>query len=356
MLNLDDRTAVTAHDPSGFVGLVEAFPEQCLRTLGIVREARLPRSCDGVTSVILTGLGGSAAGGDFAKGLYDSLSHVPFQVNRDYHLPNWVGPGTLVFAASYSGNTEETLAAYHEAKGRGAQIVAVTSGGALRERAASDGVPHVVVPGGQPPRTALGFMLLPVVYASEQAGLLPRQDYEGVIATLFEVRDRYGVDRPEPDNGAKQMARALTGRLGLFYAAGAWQTGIANRWRCQINENAKEMAFHNTFPELCHNEILGWEGAGEQGVEEWVTVLLLGGDESPRMLARIGATLELIDAKTSFHKAKGFGESLLARMLSLAHFGDYVSVYLAALAGRDPAAMAAIDRLKAELAKIEAPA
>ncbi|MBS1709324.1 MAG: bifunctional phosphoglucose/phosphomannose isomerase [Armatimonadetes bacterium] len=353
---LDDRAAVTAHDPSGFVGLVEDFPEQCLRTLEIVRGTPLPDAMSGVESVVLTGLGGSAAGGDFAKGLYDTQSTVPFQVNRDYHLPHWVGIRSLVFAASYSGNTEETLAAYDEAKGRGAKIVAVTSGGALADKAKADGYPLVVVPGGQPPRTALGYMLMPVVYASDKFGLLPKQDYEGVIATLFEARDRFGLARPQLHNDAKQLAEQLSGKVGLLYAAGAWQAGVANRWKGQINENAKEMVFTHVFPELCHNEILGWEGSAKQGVASWLTVLLLGGDESPRMLARIAATFSLIEDKTSFAKASGFGESLLARMLSLAHFGDYVSVYMAALAGRDPAAMVAIDRLKAELAKIDAPA
>lgn len=353
---LDDRSAVTQHDPSGFVGLVEAFPEQCLRTLEIVRGADLPDALPGVTSVVLTGLGGSAAGGDFAKGLFDAQSSVPFQVNRDYHLPHWVGPSTLVFATSYSGNTEETLAAYDEAKSRGATVVAVTSGGQLAEKAKADGFTCVTVPGGQPPRTALGYMLVPVVFTSDKLGLLPRQDYEGVVATLFEARDRFGLDRPTTGNEAKLLAEKLSGKVGLLYAAGAWQAGVANRWKGQINENAKEMVFTHVFPELCHNEILGWEGSGEQGVDAWVTVLMLGGDESPRMLARIAATFELIEGKTSFAKASGFGESLLARMLSLAHFGDYVSVYMAALAGRDPAAMVAIDRLKAELAKIDAPA
>jgi len=138
-----------------------------------------------------------------------------------------------------------------------------------------------------------------------------------------------------------------------LYGEGSWQYAIAQRWRGQINENAKEMVLTHVFPELCHNEILGWQGSDEQSVGNWISVLLAGGSESERIKTRIEITCRLIGDATEFHTITARGNGTLAKMLSLAHVGDWLSLYLAALAGRDPGQMIAIDRLKEELSRID---
>lgn len=332
------------HDATGFLALVQDFPDQVARAEEIARTASLPSWRAVPDNVVLIGMGGSAAGGDFLQALFDAQARVPFAVSRAYTLPHWVGSGSLVLACSYSGNTEETLASYEEAKHRGASIIAVTSGGALEALAQQDGFPVVRVPGGQPPRTALGYMLVPGVVACIRMGLLGEVDW-AALGTLLE-----GV-RAENEPGdrvseAEAMARNLVDAVPVVYGQSPWTGAVANRWRGQINENSKAMCHTHVFPELCHNEILGWEGSARQG--RWHVVLLEGGDESEQMQKRVRETLDLTGV--SFSRLVAQGDELLARMLHLAYFGDYVSLYLAELTGQDPAQMRAIDELKARLA------
>lgn len=333
-----------AHDTTGFLALVQDFPDQVARAVEIAQSASLPAWRAVPDNVILIGMGGSAAGGDFLQALFDAQARVPFAVSRSYSLPHWVGQGSLVLACSYSGNTEETLASYDEAKHRGASIIAVTSGGALAARAHQDGFPVVQVPGGQPPRTALGYMLVPGVVACIRLGLLGEVDWPGLIEGLRAVRDDN-----EPGSrlsAAESLARELVDAVPVVYGQGHWTGAVANRWRGQINENSKAMCHTHVFPELCHNEILGWEGSSRQG--RWHVVLLEGGDESPQMQKRVRETLDLTGV--TFTRVPAIGADLLAKMLNLAYFGDYVSLYLAELTGHDPAQMKAIDELKARLA------
>lgn len=301
---------------------------------------------------MLSGMGGSAAGGDFARSLFEAKSAVPFIVNRDYRLPNYVGLGDYIFCASYSGNTEETLSAYADAKKAGAQIIAVTSGGKLAEQAKADGFPVYMIPGGHPPRTALGFMLIPVLVASETLGLIPKHDYEKCFSLLDQCSSDWTVSNPFESNPTKQLGQAMFGKLAVLYGLGQWQGTIANRWKGQINENAKNLAFPNTYPELNHNEILGWVGAHKQGVAKWLMVTLMDGTESDKMKTRSAVTERLVGATAEAHHVTARGDDLLEKMLSLTFYGDFVSIYLAALNGVDPENIDSINTLKEELSKV----
>lgn len=352
MHKLDDPSFVLRLDPKGMYKLTTEFPAQCVRALEIAKGTDLGSLARPVSSVVLTGLGGSAAGGDFTRALFEAHAKVPFTVNRDYHLASFVGPDTLVFAVSYSGNTEETLSAYADAKRRGAQIVVVTNGGKLAEAAKADGYPTVIIPAGQPPRTALGYLLIPVVYACEKFGLIPAQDYAATFALLEKCVADWSLEVPFESNPTKQLAETLFGNLSVLYGLGSWQAIVANRWKGQINENSKNMAFPNAFPELNHNEILGWVGAGKQGVKKWIAVYLEDGSESAKLQARARVTAELIKDVATVVRVQARGEALLEKMLSLTLFGDFVSLYLAALNEVDPENIDSINVLKAELAKV----
>lgn len=349
---LDDRAFVTRLDPNGMLRRTEDFPKQCREALEIARAVDLKPAPHRPSVVILTGMGGSAAGGDFARSLFEAQAAVPFIVNRDYNLPNYIGLGDYVFCASYSGNTEETLSAYASAKKAGAKIIAVTSGGKLSELAKADGFPVYTIPGGHPPRTALGFMLIPVLVASEALGILPKQDYEAAFSLIEQCSKEWTVETPFEQNPTKQLAAAMFGGLAVIYGLGPWQGAIAGRWKGQINENAKNLAFPNTYPELNHNEILGWIGAGKQGVAKWLMITLEDGTESAKMKARASITERLVSGVAEPHHVQARGESLLEKMLSLTFFGDFVSIYLAALNGADPESIASIDTLKEELSKV----
>jgi glucose/mannose-6-phosphate isomerase len=353
MHQLDDLSFLTRLDPKEMLRLTCEFPQQCRQALEISREVQLPELGFTPDLAVLTGLGGSAAGGDFVRALFDEGAGVPFVVNRDYHLPSWVTLRSLVVCASYSGNTEETLSAFTDAKKSGAKVLAVTSGGKLADQSEEAGYPVYRIPGGQPPRTALGYMLIPVLVACEKLGLLKAMDYDRAFSLLDECVRGWGPDAPLSSNPAKQLAAELHGGVAILYGLGSWQSLVANRWKGQINENSKNMAFANAFPELNHNEILGWVKAHEQGVSKWSVVVLEDGSESAKMQARARVTAELIGDTAKVHRVKAQGEALLERILSLALFGDFVSLYLAALNGVDPENIDWINVLKSELSKID---
>lgn len=348
---LDDPQYVTRIDPKGMYDLTVALPAQVQTALDRAWGTVFPERTK-PANVILTGLGGSAAGGDFTRALFEFQSTVPFLVNRDYALPNWAGKDTLVFATSYSGNTEETLAAYDDAKRKGCPVICVTSGGKLADLAVSDGFPLVKIPSGQPPRTALGFLFAPVVVACEKAGLLPKQDWAQAIVTLQNCAAEWSVDVPFENNPTKQLAQELHGKLSVIYGLGFWQGLVAGRWKGQICENAKNMTFAHTYPELCHNEVLGWVEADKQGVESWVSIVLQDGTESAKMQKRADVVARLIKDTAETHFVTARGSTLLERMLSLTFFGDFVSIYLAALNGVDPENIDSINILKSELAQV----
>lgn len=350
-VNLNERSAVTALDPKGMLKYTDEFPKQCREALALARQVEAPTLSNRPNLVMLTGLGGSAAGGDFVRALFEAQAATPFLVNRDYHLPKYVGLGDVVFCSSYSGNTEETLSAYEDAKKAGAKIVCLTSGGELKKKADEDGNPTIVVPGGQPPRTALGYMLIPIIDMCVRLKLLPEQPFEEAFSALDEASSEWTVEGK--DSGPKQLAQALYGKLGVLYGLGSWQGLIANRWRGQINENAKNLCFFNVFPELNHNEILGWVGAGKQGVGKYVVTVLTDGSETDKMKTRYKVTKKLVGDLADFHEVQARGEDLLSKLLTLTYYGDYVSIYLAALNQVDPENIDSINVLKAELSKVK---
>nr|CAA9268540.1 Glucose-6-phosphate isomerase, archaeal II / Mannose-6-phosphate isomerase, archaeal [uncultured Armatimonadetes bacterium] len=354
-VDLDDAGALKALDPLDMMGLTLGFPEQCATGLRLAREADLKPLSSPPSNVVVTGLGGSAIGGDMLRAVIEAQGRVPCGVNRDYHLPAYVGPDTLVITASYSGNTEETLSAYAQAHEAGAQILAVTSGGTLAERARSDGHRVILVPGGQPPRSATGYLFFPMLVALERLGLLPDQGaaIDETIARLRAQRDALGPGVPAARNPAKQLASALHGKVPVVHGTTGYLAVVAFRWKCQFNENAKTMGLTNAYPELDHNEIIGWVEAPTQAAN-WALVTLRDPDLSPKMQKRVDVTTRLIGERAAQHVVTAEGDSLLARMLGTNYLGDFVSVYLAYAYGVDPTVIENIDTLKVELAGVAA--
>ncbi len=347
---LDDSAFVTQLDPKGMYALTCDFPNQCRRALSIFRAN--PVAFKRPAQIVLTGLGGSAAGGDFARCLCEAEGATPFFVNRDYTLPGFVGADTVVVCSSYSGNTEETVSAYHDAHARGASIVVLTSGGQLAALAKEHGFPVILIPGGQPPRTALGYMLIPLVALLVNSGVIVDQDFEGAFATLDACVQDWDVQSAFDLNPTKTLGQALFGKVGNLYGLGAAPAAVANRWKGQINENAKNMAFANAFPELNHNEILGWVECAGQNVD-WVVVNLTCGQPTQKLKTRALVTAELVGSRATFFEVGSCGDRLLAQMLSLVLFGDFVSIYLAALNRVDPENIDWINHLKHSLSQVQ---
>lgn len=329
------------------LGLIEGLPEQCRKALEIAK-ATDPPTLEILPGVVaLAGTGGSASGGDLVNALFEAHGGAAFVVVRGYQLPNYIGVGDVVFCVSYSGDTEETLAVYQEAKKAGARVVAVTSGGKLKELAVEDGFTVYEIPRGQPPRTALGYLTIPVIVACHQMKVLPEQPIDDAISLLESCIAAWGPESVDAD--PKVLAAELSGVLPVVYGLGAWQGYVANRWRSQINENAKQLAISNAYPELNHNEIMGWIGVDKQGIGKLSGVLLEDGTESDQMKANAAATEKLVPVH--FHHVVAKGDSLLERMLSLTLFGDYVSYYLARLNEVDPMDIGSINTVGAAVAE-----
>lgn len=345
---LDDPKRSQACDPSGLLGVALALPKQIREGWALGRSASLPKLPKAAAHLIVCGMGGSAIGGDLLAGYLAPTCPIPIIVVRGYEVPAFVGPRSLVITASYSGSTEETLAAANQARRAGATMLAITSGGELA-RAAKDAC--VIVPGGLAPRAALGHLMLPALAALERWKLAGPSggEVEEAAAVLQEIATECGPEVPAMRNPAKHLAEELAGRVPAVYAASPGLEAAARRWKCQFNENSKTLATWNAFPELNHNETVGW-GAPAGLASHFAVVLLRDGTEPPRQALRLRLTADLaLGPAAGVHDVPARGNGRLARLLSLVMMGDLVSIYLAYLRGVDPMPVEIIDAIKERL-------
>lgn len=306
-----------------------------------------------IRNIVVSGMGGSAIGGDILRCLAFSQARVPILVNRSYDIPHLVGEETLFLAVSYSGGTEETLAAYEQARQRGAQVVCVSSGGRLEELAQADNYPYIKVPGGLMPRVANGFLFGPMALLLEKAGILTgvQDDLREAIEVLYQMREELNPQAPREENIAWKAAQAMKNALPVIWGSYGPSETAALRWKAQINENAKSPAYYATFPELNHNEVVGFQVAPEI-IKQICLVILRDSQDHPRIMKRMDITEKLVEDKIKrVMEVSSRGKSWLARYYSLTYIGDYASTYLAEEYGLDSIPIPVIDYLKAELAK-----
>jgi glucose/mannose-6-phosphate isomerase len=342
-----DRAAVAAVDSTGQVDEILDLYEHLEDALWRVESAAVaPVEAPG--GLVVAGMGGSAIGGRLAAAaLWDRLRR-PLAVADGYALPGWVGSGTCVLCSSYSGNTEETLAAYDDAGERGATRLVATTGGALAERARRDGVPVIPVPGGFQPRAAVGYALVAALEAAALCGAGPslREEVEAAASLAEGLAPEWGPDGPE-DGEAKALARRLHGSIPVI-AGAELAAAAAYRWKCQINENAGLPAFAGVLPELDHNEVVGWPAADGR----LSAVFLDDPGAHPRNRLRVELTADQAAAGAAVvERVAARGETPVERLVSLVLLGDLVSLYLAVLRGEDPVSIPPIDALKAALAE-----
>jgi len=343
------RASIARVDPSDQLGDVLALSEHLRDALWRV-ESAIMQDWDTSSGLVVAGMGGSAIGGALARAALGDHASRPIFVTRAYGLPSWTTPDTMVLCASYSGETEETLACYESAGALGAKRTVVSTGGRLAEMARAEGVPVIPLPGGFQPRAAVAYMIVAALEVAALCGAGPRLTSEIDVAAshIEQLVAEWGPDAPE-DSQAKELARGLHGTTPVVAGAGL-TSPIAYRWKTQINENAKQPCFWNELPELDHNEICGWEGAREIG--RFSAVFLDDSDAHPRLKERMALTERLIaDNGAPSFRLETRGQTAIERVISLVLLGDLVSIYLAALRGVDPGAVRLIDELKSELAK-----
>lgn len=347
------QNLIQQHDPKGMRNLILNFPKQAEEAVAIGNAALIRMNVNAIRQIVVTGLGGSAIGGDLLRAYLADTCPVPVFVNRHYYFPKYVGKQTLVIISSYSGNTEETVSAYKDAIKRKAKIFCITSGGEVEKIAKKHKHPYIKIPGGFPPRAALGYSFFPTLIALSKLGFVKNQKKEigETLSLLTRLSARYSR-HDSSENTALQLARTLHGHLPLIYSAADRFDTVNTRWRGQITENAKTLAFGHVFPELNHNEIVGWEVLKDL-MKKMHVVILRDKDDYTRIKLRMDVTKGIIgDLAGGITEVYSEGTLLLARMFSLLYLADWVSFYLAMLNGVDPSPVKKIDFLKDELGKV----
>jgi glucose/mannose-6-phosphate isomerase len=352
MVDIDNLNEMRRIDTSGLLGLTERFPEQLKEASQIAEKKLSGFSCE-PENIIICGMGGSAIGGDIVSAWAWEKYGVPVIVNRDYTLPAFCKQKSLVITASYSGNTEETISAYDEAIKRGARVVAISSGGLLEKKAVADGVLHIKIPAGMPPRGATAYMLVPQLLILGAIGVQEcTSEIEESIAVCRKQKEALCGENPTDRNPAKAIAKRIVNTVPNIFGNGI-SAPIAKRWRTQLNENSKMIAREDVFPEMNHNDTVGWSGDAQP--QRFSVVILRHKYEFERNKMRIELTKSLVlNRANTVIEVWGEGVSRLANMLSLMHVGDFVSVYIALLRDIDPTPVPVIEQLKKLLAEKKA--
>ncbi len=345
---------IAQRDPSNMRSLIFTFPRQAEEAVAIGNAAKIKFPIAKIRNIVVSGLGGSAIGGDLLRSYLADEIGVPIAVSRHYFLPEYVDDRSLVIISSYSGNTEETISSYKNAIQRKAKILCVTSGGMVKKIALQKKHPVIDIPGGLPPRAALGYSFFPTLIALSKLGFISSKKKE-IIETILLLQQKareYG-DLLLLDNLALRTAEKLFGKLPVIYSSADRFDSVNVRWRGQMSENAKTLAYGNVFPELNHNEIVGWEVLKDL-MKKIHVVILRDKEDNGRVQLRMKTTKKIIhDFADGITEVNSEGNGLLARMFSLLYLGDWVSFYLAILNGVDPTPVKKIDFLKDELAKIQ---
>ena len=354
---LDDLDYVRSFDPDNMYNRIFDLPEQMEKALKLAEVWKVkPEDFPDAKNIVVIGMGGSAIAGDLVRSfLFDKLL-VPFEICRNYELPEYVDDETLVIVSSYSGNTEETLAATDDALRRKAMIAAITTGGILEDVATLNDIPFIKIPPGLQPRAAIGFSFVPLLVFLEKIGLV--KDVVGEIAGTYKklekFREKYIEDNPSLSNPAKRLAVKINERIPIIYSGPRLTDAVAIRWKGQICENAKNLAFANQFPEMNHNELVGWSDIAKQHAEKLLVILLRDADDHPRIRRRMNIVKDIIDKlEIEVIDLHSMGETRLERIFSLIQMGDFISYYLAILNQVDPTPVEAIESLKARLAELK---
>ncbi len=345
-------------DHANMYNVLLTFPEQVRHAVSIGEEA--PFFTGELTSneIHVLGLGGSAIGGDLVRSYCAATpgaNSLSISVSRTYDIPGTVHASSAVIASSYSGDTEETLSAFRQARSKTKNLLCITTGGQLAEQAKRHSVPVIRIPAGFQPRCALGFSFFPLLMTTmrhpavkKQARGATNKAIADVVTLLDRLSELYA--QPGTKNAALRLAKRLHGTIPVIYSASERLDAVNVRWRGQIQENAKNLAFGHVLPEMNHNEINGWSFP-ENMRNNFSIVLLRDPSDHARVALRFEAVKKILrKSAKEIHEVVGEGDSLLARMFSTIYLGDWVSYYLAMLNNVDPTPVPVIMTLKSVLA------
>lgn len=320
--------------------LIAAFPNNLSEAIQIAKQSKLSNPSKPINHVVVLGMGGSGIGGELMTDWTQDYIRVPMKCFHSYTIPNFVSENTLVIASSYSGNTEETLMALNKANQKNAKIVGICSGGKLEAFCKANQYDCIVVPGGNPPRTALAFSLVQLAHILNTFGLVD----ELILNQLLSAKNVLEREKDTIQQKAKDLAAFIKGTVPVFYATTPYQAALV-RAKQQFNENSKMLCWTHVIPEMNHNELVGWGG----GDERFSAIYFDTQDLIPRNEKRAAITLDVVAQKTKLLKLQINGDNFIERSLYLIHLVDWASFYLSELKQVDAFEIDIIYHLKSEL-------
>lgn len=340
---LDDLKYIHQRDAQDALGVAEKQWQQLQHKYDVEVKAIAP-----INNIVLGGMGGSGWPALYMKSW--AALKVPLEVVSDYKLPGYVGENTLFIASSYSGNTEETLAALADAEEKGAQITVITAGGKLLEQAQAKGHHLFTIPSGFQPRMSSFYFFAAMAHIFEQLSLSEKallDELASVGGWLESQKANWRPDVAKKDNIAKQIAMELAGKTVIVYS-GPLLYPAANKWKICCNENAKNLAWANQYPEFNHNEFIGWSG---QPLEKpFAVVEIRSSLENERTQKRFKVTEKLLSGKRPMPiVVEPVGETHLQQLLWSSMLGDFVTIYLALINNVNPTPVDLVEKFKAEL-------
>ncbi len=324
--------------------LIAEFPQNIVDALKIAANMKFSKPQHDIQNIVICGMGGSGIGGRLVAEWLEMEIKIPMLFVQDYDLPAFVNKNTLVIGSSYSGNTEETLSSVAQGLERGAHVVGICSGGLLETFCKENDLDVVIVPGGNPPRSALAFSVIQLISLLTQLGFISR---ERSLSDLEKGRKLIIAEKENIETEARQLAQFLKDKVIAIYAPSNYEA-VAIRARQQFNENGKLLCWHHVIPEMNHNELVGWGG----GDDRFGVLFLDTQDWKPRNNKRLEFSLEVVKGKTKHVMVlKAKGNSVIERSLYIIHVVDWASWYLSELTAVDAMDIKVIDSLKSTLAK-----
>mgnify|MGYP001203438811 FL=1 len=342
----------TSVDNSNMYKSIYDFSSNIESAFTIGEKILLNNNYNSINRVVIAGMGGSAIGGDVVRLLLSSSKNIPITVSRNYNLPSWVDENSLVICSSYSGHTEETLSSFDDAKNKNSKIISISTGGFLKDLTIKNDLDFIKIPKGLQPRAALAFSFVPIIYLLIKIGIISVEILEKLknsLAVLYESRNLFSQDND--DNPTYNLANHIYKTFPIIYSQDNTTSIIARRWKGQLNENSKMLAFSNVIPEMNHNEIVGWEN-NSQLLKKISIIWLVDKDNHKRNILRMNQTNSLIkNFSSNQHFIEMKGDIGIERDLKFIHFGDWLSYWCAIFHKTDPTPVKKIDLLKNKLSE-----
>lgn len=323
--------------------LIDAFPENIVEALEIASKSSFQTPKNELKNIVICGLGGSGIGGKMVGQWVQNELKIPILSFQDYDIPAFIDEHTLIIASSYSGNTEETLISVEHAHEKGAHVIAICSGGQLEQFCKENGYDAIIVPGGNPPRTALAYSLVQLANIFFKLGLISGKTLEDLSKSATFLK----VNKAEIQAEAKKLAEFLYGKIPVIYSTTKYEP-VAIRARQQFNENSKELCWHHVIPEMNHNELVGWGG----GDDRFAVLFLESNDFNPRNQKRLEFSIDVVSGKTKYvYHLNSECDSIVENSLYFTHVVDWASFYLSELNKVNSMDIQVIDRLKDTLSR-----